>query len=177
MSVTTIVALGIVLAIFVFLIIALSGGFGKASDWTGGTSKVNKDAFVFSCTQKCKTRAPTYCTDDSFNLIVEKSAKVMHVTCKQFESYPNSGMEACGEIDCNLEIISCDGLKTTLCSGESNGKCDIKWMSDADKQAALKEIGSGKQYKEVLDVTNQVTSIEDKNTNSKTPFCVKTILN
>lgn len=172
-SIGTLLALVVGAALLVFLVIALSGGFGDWSAWTGGTNKPNIAAKAFNCNNKCAAKDSTYCTTPE-DVVFEKGQKSEKYTCRALEAIPNSGVNTC-EMDCILETVSCDRLKV-YCSGQIEGKCNYVWMDQAALTTAKADVGAGKTYKEVVDSTARVTDNADKTANSG-KFCVKTILN
>jgi len=172
-SIGTLLALIIGAALLVFLVFALSGGFGDWNAWTGGFNKPNIAAISFNCNNKCAAKDTTYCTA-SEDVVFEKGGKKEKYNCKALEAIPNSGVSAC-EMDCAVEAISCERLKV-YCSGQIEGKCNYAWIDLATLKTYQADTGVGKTYKEVTDSTSRVTDNADKTANPG-KFCVKTVMN
>jgi len=172
-SIGTLLALIVGAALLVFLIFALSGGFGDWNAWTGGFNKPNIAAISFNCNNKCVAKDATYCTA-SDDVIFEKGGKKEKYTCKALEAIPNSGVYVC-DMDCAVESVSCDRLKV-YCSGQDTSKCNYAWIDLATLKTYQAETGVGKTYKEVTDSTTRVTDSADKTANTG-KFCVKTLMN
>lgn len=168
-SIGTLLALIVGAVLLVLIVFATTGAFGDWKDWAGG-SKSNVAAVVFNCQQKCSTQDTRgYCVEIN-DVVFEKGGKSQKLTCKQLESYPNSGLALCDKIDCTVESVTCDRLKV-LCTGVD--KCDVVWM---DQTAKTNAVNDKTTYKEVNDITVRVTDINDKNAHSN-QFCVETIKN
>lgn len=159
-------------AVLVFGIFLISSNTGR--EWIGnlfGGEKTNYAAISFGCQQKCNSGDMRgYCVDIN-NVIFEKGGKKEAYTCKQLEMVPNSGLEPCDKLDCNIQLVGCTGL-AYVCSGTA--KCAIAWMDKATFDATKND---KTKYKEVSDFTVRVTDIVDKNSaiTAGTPYCVKTV--
>ncbi len=159
----TVAALLLLLVVVVVLIFFWMRSTGSTSDFWGnlfGGGQVNVENVVQGCKTACSGALTYDYCQKSRDVIFEKKGKKESWTCVELEKrVPSVGMEPC-DIQCNVQIVKCEELMESKCRGDAN--CEVRWLDTKTFDDYKQNIGPGKTYSQINDITGEVTDVNDK---------------
>lgn len=177
----TILAGVVALVILVLLLFFIMKGGGSWGDFIGnifGGSSVNVANVVIGCNSKCSANiASDYCTLP-IDVVFVKGGKKESWTCQALQGrVPRpEGLNLC-DIQCSNQVVKCADLVISNCQGLDSTKCTINWVASANVVDYQKnQLGVGKTYIAIDDVTGYVTDVAEVNQQkAQGMVCVKLV--
>ncbi|MEK6859883.1 MAG: hypothetical protein AABX54_03640 [Nanoarchaeota archaeon] len=174
----SIVLIGLVVVMLIFFFMK---GTGSWSDFFGnifGGSSVNVPNVVTGCNLACSTNNKEDYCNLKRDVVFIKGGKKEQWTCQELPMripIPE-GLNSC-DIQCSNQVVKCKELAISNCRGLDPAKCTIDWVTSVNVADYQKNnLGAGKTYLAIDDLTGYVTDIAEANQyKAQGMVCVKLV--